>query len=119
CRRMGQPTLTESEQVGPPANGQDLGTELRTFLFADIRGYTRFTQERGDAAAAALVTRFTDLMRRGVRARGGRVIEIRGDEALAVFSSARQALAAAVEMQTTFIEATQSDPELPLPVGMG
>jgi class 3 adenylate cyclase len=28
------------------------GTEIRTFLIADVRGYTRFTHERGDEAAA-------------------------------------------------------------------
>lgn len=29
-------------------------TTIRTFLIADVRGYTLFTQERGDEAAAKL-----------------------------------------------------------------
>ncbi len=57
----------------PPGDGR---TELRTFLIADVRGYTRFTQERGDEAAARLVARFAAIMREGVRTRGGRVIEL-------------------------------------------
>ena len=32
--------------------GTGAGTEIRTFLIADVRGYTRFTQTRGDEAAA-------------------------------------------------------------------
>src|SRR5437763_1351828 len=62
--------------------------EIRTFLIADVRGYTLFTQERGDEAAAKLASRFASLAREGVEARGGSVIELRGDEALAkVFAS--------------------------------
>jgi tetratricopeptide (TPR) repeat protein len=54
-----------------------------------------------------------------VAARGGNVIELRGDEALAVFTSARQALRAAVELQDRFAEESAADPELPLAVGIG
>jgi len=94
-------------------------SELRTFLIADVRGYTRFTQEHGDAAAAALVTKFAALMRHRVEAHGGTVIELRGDEALAVFASAREALRAAVELQDRFAAETRADPSLPLSVGIG
>ena len=65
---------------------------VRTFLIADIRGYAGFTAEHGDEAAALLVARFSDIVKEGVQLRGGRLIEIRGDEALAVFESARQAI---------------------------
>jgi class 3 adenylate cyclase len=54
-------------------------SELRTFLIADVRDYTRFTQEHGDEAAAQLATRFAALMCAGVEARGGQVTELRGD----------------------------------------
>ncbi|MBV9280761.1 MAG: AAA family ATPase, partial [Chloroflexi bacterium] len=94
-------------------------SELRTFLFADVRGYTRFTQERGDEAAAALVARFAALTRDVVRRRGGEVVELRGDEALAVFNSARQALRAAVDLQARYERESETDPSLPLPVGIG
>src|SRR5437764_3824246 len=51
--------------------------------------------------------------------RGGRVIELRGDEALAVFSSPRQAIRAALDLQERFAQETRDDPTLPLPVGIG
>jgi predicted ATPase/Flp pilus assembly protein TadD len=54
-----------------------------------------------------------------VIARDGEVIELRGDEALAVFPSARQALYAAVELQAHFREHMEVDPALPLKVGIG
>ncbi|MGI8824628.1 MAG: ATP-binding protein [Chloroflexota bacterium] len=93
--------------------------ELRTFLFADVRGYTRFTQERGDRAAAALVAKFAGLVRDLGHGREGELIELRGDEALVVFGSARQALRCAVEMQQRFRRETEADPDLPLRIGIG
>ncbi|HYF10908.1 MAG TPA: AAA family ATPase, partial [Actinomycetota bacterium] len=92
---------------------------VRTFLIADVRGYTRFTREHGDAAAARLATRFADLARDAVEARRGHVIELRGDEALAVFESTAQAVRAAVEFQAICSEDTAADPSLPLTVGIG
>jgi WD40 repeat protein/class 3 adenylate cyclase len=92
---------------------------IRTFLIADIRGYTLFTAERGDEAAAELATRFAAVAREGVESRGGTVIELRGDEALAVFDSARQAIRTAIELQRRFVEETVADPRTPLPVGIG
>jgi WD40 repeat protein/class 3 adenylate cyclase len=94
-------------------------TTVRTFLIADVRGYTRFTRERGDSAAALLAKRFADLARDVVEARSGRVLELRGDEALAVFESPAQAVRAAVEFQATCAEESAADPALPLPVGIG
>jgi class 3 adenylate cyclase len=108
---------TESAPV--PAHPPVPSSELRTFLIADVRGYTRFTQEYGDEAAAQLATRFAALMREGVAARGGRVLELRGDEALAVFGSARQALCAALALQARFAHEREAEPTLPLAVGMG
>ena len=93
--------------------------EIRTFLIADVRGYTLFTQERGDEAAARLAARFAAIVREHVEHRDGSVIELRGDEALAVFRSPRQAIRAAVELQTRLLEEAQADPDLPLPVGIG
>jgi len=93
--------------------------ELLTFLIADVRGYTAFTQLHGDEAAARLAAKFAEIAREGVEARGGSVIELRGDEALAAFSSARQALRAAVDLQVTFVDETERHPDLPLTVGCG
>jgi class 3 adenylate cyclase len=92
---------------------------ILVFLIADVRGYTRFTEERGDEAAAKLASRFAVLVREVVTLRRGRLIELRGDEALTCFQSVRQAFQAATELQEHFTQATAADPTLPLPVGIG
>jgi WD40 repeat protein/DNA-binding SARP family transcriptional activator/class 3 adenylate cyclase len=92
---------------------------VRAFLVADVRGYTAFTHERGDEAAARLVATFAEIVRDHVRDRNGSVIELRGDEALAMFRSPRQAVRAAVDLQDGLLEATRAAPDLPLPVGIG
>jgi Adenylate cyclase, family 3 (some proteins contain HAMP domain) len=95
------------------------GAEIKTFLIADVRGYTMFTNERGDEAAAKLAAKFAAIVREGVEARGGSLVELRGDEGLAVFSSARQAIRAAMDLQSAFVDETLADPSLPLLVGIG
>ena len=91
-------------------------SDIRTFLIADVRGYTRFTQEHGDDAGASLAAAFAARVREVVETLGGDLIELRGDEALAVFSSARQALRSAVELQARF---RASDSGFPLGIGIG
>jgi class 3 adenylate cyclase len=100
--------------MGPAAHAP-----VRTFLIADIRGYTRFTEQHGDEASARLTAKFSDLVREGAQLRGGRLIELRGDEALLVFDSARQAIRAAMDLQSQFGAETDADPELPLNIGIG
>jgi tetratricopeptide (TPR) repeat protein len=84
-----------------------------------VRGYTRYTVEHGDEAAARLAARFAQIARETVSAHQGEVIELRGDEALAVFSSARQALRAAVRLLDAFARETLADSGMPLKVGIG
>ena len=92
------------------------GSDIRTFLIADVRGYTRFTQEHGDDAAASLAAAFAARVREVVEAFGGDLLELRGDEALAVFGSARQAIRGSVELQARF---RAPDSSFPLGIGIG
>jgi class 3 adenylate cyclase len=78
---------SESDRREAAEAGSD-GT--RTFLIADIRGYTAFTQGRGDEWGARLAQKFACIMREGVEAVGGDVLELRGDEALCVCSGRRE-----------------------------
>jgi class 3 adenylate cyclase/tetratricopeptide (TPR) repeat protein len=114
-----QDTLGQIERQEQAGAAHSPPAAIHTFLIADIRGYTSFTAEHGDEAAARLATRFAGLAQEVVEAYGGRVVELRGDEALAVFVSARQALRAAVRFQARLAEETRVDPTLPLRVGIG
>lgn len=104
---------------GIPAEPGPPDAELRTFLIADVRGYTSFTQRNGDQAAAKLAAKFAVVARDVVEVHQGSVLELRGDEALCVFVSPRQAIRAAVALQLRFVEETRWDSSLPLPVGIG
>ncbi len=107
-------------EVGGSAELLDAGSGVaeRTFLIADIRGYTRFTRERGDAAAARLAQAFAELAEDAVEGRDGRVVEVRGDEVMAVFASPAHAIRAALEL-VALCEEEQQPPELPLLAGVG
>lgn len=69
-------------------------SEVLTFLIADIRGYTTFTRTHGDEAGSALAVTFAEIAREGVETHAGEILQLKGDEAVAVFRSAREALRA-------------------------
>ena len=93
--------------------------EVRAFLICDIRGYSTFTSQRGDEAAAHLAMTFAGLAGDAVVARGGRVLGLRGDEAFAAFTSARQAVKAGLEIDLACAEESAAHPDFPIPVGIG
>jgi class 3 adenylate cyclase len=93
-------------------------SDVRTFLIADIRGYSRYTEECGDEAAAALSKKFARIAADAGAEYGSELVEVRGDEALLVFTSARAAIRAGVDLQARFREASE-DLEIPLRVGIG
>jgi len=86
-------------------------TGVHTFLIADVRGYTRFTQEHGDAAAARLATRFADLVRAGLADTDGRLVDLRGDEVAVAFGSVRQALGPPMAGHTLWVQALTFSPD--------
>ena len=93
-------------------------TSVRTFLIADIRGYSRYTEECGDEAAAKLSDKFERVVQDEIETYDGALVETRGDEALVAFHSARGAIRAAVDLQARFHE-TAEELEIPLRVGIG
>jgi DNA-binding NarL/FixJ family response regulator/class 3 adenylate cyclase len=94
----------------------DGGGTVRAFLIADIRGFTRFTHDRGDEEAARVAKRFGALTGETIEPFGGRLLELRGDEALVAFDSVRAAIRAAIELQDRYVS---DHPSEALPVGIG
>jgi len=95
------------------------GASIRTFMIADVRGYTTYTQTYGDQAAARLAAEFAAITREVVESRSGELVELRGDEALTVFDSARDAIGASILLQERFVTEAVRDAEMPLLVGIG
>lgn len=102
-----------------PTARPPLTAAILVFMIADIRGYTRFTQENGDQAAARLTARFAELARGAVEAGEGQVVEVRGDEVLAVFASAQQAVRTAHDLLARYAAEHDSQPALPSGIGIG
>lgn len=65
--------------------------QTRTFLFSDLRDYTRFVQQHGDAAAATLIGDYRRLVRAEVARLEGAEVKTEGDSFYVVFSSAQAA----------------------------
>lgn len=74
----------------------------RAILFADIAGSTGLYEQSGDTVALEAVVGCLDCLKREALAQGGRVVKTIGDELMAVFDTAAQAIHAANAMQTTF-----------------
>jgi adenylate cyclase len=84
----------------------DLGRVRVAIAFADLAGYTRFTEEEGDEEALSFVERFTE----GVTATlpdGARVVKTIGDEVMVVGQDVRALTEWAVGFQQLFDERPQ------------
>lgn len=66
--------------------------------FLDITGYTRLTQERGDAAAAELATNLSRVVERTSVRHGGRPIKWLGDGVMFIFPEVGPGVVAALDM---------------------
>jgi len=75
-------------------------------LFADVVGSTQLYEQLGDARAREMVGRSVEIMREVTEANRGQVIKTIGDEVMATFASADDAMAAAKRMQEQITSAS-------------
>jgi adenylate cyclase len=68
-------------------------------LFADVVGSTQLYEQLGDVKARQMVGRCLDIMREATEGNSGTVIKTMGDEVMATFNTADDAMAAAKRMQ--------------------
>ena len=90
-------------------------TPFRTFVVADLRGYTRYSAAFGDEAAAVVAVKFAGIAAKVAEASDGELVEVRGDEVLLAYASARQAMRGALELQRR----CRGPDGILLPVGAG
>jgi class 3 adenylate cyclase len=74
---------------------------LITLLRTDLANWRHMLAELGDENAAVVTRTYQDIVIDGVRAEGGREIEVAGDGVMATFSRPRDALRAAVRIRET------------------
>ncbi len=102
------------EQVAGPRGPQ--GTV--TVLVTDIEGSTRMVSDLGDRVARDLVRAHEEVLRDRLREYGGTEVKHTGDGLMTVFSSARSAVACAVQMQRS-LAGEGSAAGVPVRVRMG
>lgn len=87
--------LEAAEDAAPPAVPGQLTAAI---VFADLARFTPLTEAMGDAAAAEVMQRFSDVVRTATTAHRGRVVKQIGDAFMLVFFEPRAALTCALEI---------------------
>ncbi len=101
-----QANIIESiEQVVAEAGLYSRVARPPAMCFLDITGYTRLTQERGDAAAAELADDLARLVKRASVQRGGRAIKWLGDGVMFHFPDPGLGVVAALDMVEGVVDA--------------
>src|SRR3977135_4340134 len=84
---------------------------LAAILAADVVGYSRLMGRDEDGTLARLKAHRTDSLEPALARHGGRLVKLTGDGALVEFTSAVDALSAAIEFQQAMAEANREQPE--------
>ena len=79
------------EDLTPPSTAP--GELVRTILFVDLCGFTPLTEQLGDDAAAQVVDRFSEIVRRDAASCDGQVVKQIGDEFMLAFPTPASAVA--------------------------
>src|SRR3954466_800527 len=74
-------------------------------VFLDLTGYTKLTEERGDAAAASMARALSSLVSSTARRHGGEAVKFLGDGVMFYFPDPGQAVLASLEMVSLTEEA--------------
>src|SRR5919106_1160177 len=88
------------------------------FLFSDLRDYTRYVEQHGDQAAAALLGAYRSMVRAAVATFGGAEIKTEGDSFYVVFRSASSAVRCGLAILEAGAESVRGDGP-PIRVGIG
>jgi adenylate cyclase len=95
------------EETTPPSTVP--GELVRTILFVDLSSFTPLTEAMGDAAAARIVGRFSDMVRETAAGCDGQVLKQIGDEFMLVFPTPTRA----VSFGTGIHAAASAEPRFP------
>jgi class 3 adenylate cyclase len=108
-----QVPLTRSDIQAIDQFRRQKSTAVLTILFTDIKGFTRLTEEHGEAYSNALRKHHDALVTPVIeRDGGGRVIKHIGDSVMAVFSEPSTAVARSLEVQEKLAQFNREHPDL-------
>jgi class 3 adenylate cyclase len=90
-----------------------------TLMFSDLEGFTRMTEQLGDAAMHQLMQVHHRIVRAHTAEHGGHEVELRGDGFLLAFASALDAVRCAAALQSSFAQHSRENPGQALRVRIG
>ena len=99
--------------------GREVDEQPLAIGFSDLRGFSRFTAERGDRDAFRLASRFVDLVERQASEAGGSLLKTYGDGVMTSHTSADGALRCAAAMQEALRRYNEEHADEPLSAGIG
>lgn len=106
-------SLTASELQAIDQFRRQKSTAVLTILFTDIKGFTRITEQHGEAYSNKLRKHHDEVIVPVIeRDGGGRVIKHIGDAVMAVFSEPSTAVARSIEAQEKLAAFNKEHPEL-------
>jgi class 3 adenylate cyclase len=88
------------------------------FLFADLRGYTRFVEQRGASEAVELLYRYRSIVRAVTELFAGAEIKTEGDSFYVVFPIVSDAVDAALEIQARARASDAAGPAIDVGIGV-
>lgn len=91
----------------------------RAIMFADIRGFTSFTQEQGDEVAFELAQSFVGLIEQNLVEFDGEIAKTLGDGALVKFPSPTDAILSSLTLQEQLGDYNSEQAIHPIAVGLG
>jgi class 3 adenylate cyclase len=93
--------------------------QTRAFLFSDLRGYSAYTERRGDRAARELLGRYRRVVREVIGTFNGAEIRTEGDSFYVVFASVSDAVQGGLAILASLERERADQPEEPINVGIG
>src|SRR5262245_36760878 len=108
ARRPGPSTIRGEAGEAPVTREQ---RKLAAILAADVVGYSRLVGRDESGTVSRLRDHHVHRLEPLVARHGGRIVKLMGDGALIEFSSAVDALVAAIEFQQTMLEANRGQPK--------
>ncbi len=105
--RRDDAVLHVAEEAGLTRITETRGRLRVAIVFADLASFTPLTDAMGDREAAAVLERFSELVRQSASHWDGRVVKQIGDAFMLTFSGARQAVSCAVEIEARASEERQ------------
>ncbi len=99
--------------------GPQLPEGTVTILFTDVEGSSELVRDLGDHRARAILRRHDDIIRTAIQSHEGTEVEQAGDSFMAAFSTARRAVACALDIQRTLTADRQEQGDAAVQVRIG